>query len=66
MNLNTPIIDSSRLLECHVENPSFSYDDGLVLFLDIMGFKDRILRTPHEQLDSQLREFKKRHNKLKP
>lgn len=66
MNINTPIIDSSRLLESHVENSSFSSNDGLVLFLDIMGFKERILRTPHEKLDSQLREFKKRHNKLKP
>lgn len=66
MNINTPIIDSSRLLENHTDKPSFSYNDGLVLFLDIMGFKDRIMRTPHEQLDLQLREFKKRHNKLKP
>lgn len=66
MSINTQIIDSSHLLESHVEIPSFSYNDGLVLFLDIMGFKERILRTPHDTLDSQLREFKKRHNKLKP
>ncbi len=45
MNVSTPIIDSSRLLEEHIENLPFSYNDGLVLFLDIMGFKDRILRT---------------------
>lgn len=48
MNTNTPITDSGRLLECHMDKKSFSYSDGLVLFLDIMGFKDRILRTPHE------------------
>ena len=60
---NIPITESNRLLVSHVELPI--YNDGLVLFLDIMGFKDRVLRTPHDQLDSQLREFKRQHDRLK-
>lgn len=40
--------------------------EGLVLFLDIMGFKDKVLRTPHKELGRQLRRFKSKHTKLKP
>jgi len=39
---------------------------GLVLFLDIMGFKEKVLRTPHMELEKELRAFKSKHKKLKP
>jgi hypothetical protein len=40
--------------------------DKFVLYLDIMGFKERVNRTSIEELEKQLLFFKTKNNKLKP
>lgn len=44
----------------------FEEKDRFVLYLDIMGFKDRVNRVDVEQLKEQLLLFKTKNNKLKP
>lgn len=44
----------------------FGERDRFVLYLDIMGFKDRVNRVDVEQLKEQLLLFKTKNNKLKP
>ena len=44
----------------------FGERDRFVLYLDIMGFKDRVNRVDVEQLKEQLLLFKTQNNKLKP
>lgn len=41
-------------------------EDHLVLFMDIMGFKDRVTRTPHKDLLKTLTDFKELNDRLKP
>lgn len=41
-------------------------DDHLVLFMDIMGFKDRVTRTKHNDLLKTLTDFKNLNDRLKP
>lgn len=40
--------------------------ERFVLYLDIMGFKERIARTPTEDLKKNLLEFKTKNRKLRP
>lgn len=40
--------------------------DHLILFMDIMGFKDRVTRMEHEELFDKMIEFKEKNNRLKP
>lgn len=40
--------------------------DHLILFMDIMGFKDRVTRMGHEELLKKLKEFKEKNDRLKP
>lgn len=41
-------------------------DERLVLYLDIMGFKERVSQTAVSVLKDQLLTFKRKNNKLKP
>lgn len=41
-------------------------EDHLVLFMDIMGFKDRVTRTRHNELLKTLTDFKDLNDRLKP
>lgn len=41
-------------------------EDHLVLFMDIMGFKDRVTRTKHKELLKTLTDFKNLNDRLKP
>ena len=41
-------------------------EDHLILFMDIMGFKDRVTRTPHKDLLKTLTDFKELNDRLKP
>lgn len=59
------ICDPNRLLP-PTTNQEPKAQVGLVLFLDIMGFKEKVLRTPHMELEKELRAFKSKHTKLKP
>lgn len=40
--------------------------EKFVLYLDIMGFKERVNNTPIEELKTQLSDFKTKNKKLKP
>jgi hypothetical protein len=40
--------------------------DHFVLYMDIMGFKDRVLREDHVELRTKLLDFKTKNAKLKP
>ncbi len=40
--------------------------DHLILFMDIMGFKDRVTRMEHEELLKKMIEFKEKNDRLKP
>lgn len=40
--------------------------DHIVLFMDIMGFKDRVTRTKHKTLLEAMIAFKERNDRLKP
>ncbi|MBQ3189769.1 hypothetical protein [Alistipes shahii] len=40
--------------------------DHLVLFMDIMGFKDRVTRMEHQDLLNKMIEFKEKNDRLKP
>ena len=40
--------------------------DHLILFMDIMGFKDRVTRMNHEDLLEKMIEFKEKNDRLKP
>lgn len=41
-------------------------EDHLILFMDIMGFKERVTRTPHKDLLKTLTDFKELNDRLKP
>lgn len=40
--------------------------DHLILFMDIMGFKDRVTRMNHKDLLEKMIEFKEKNDRLKP
>ena len=40
--------------------------DHIVLFMDIMGFKDRVMRMGHKELLEKMIEFKEKNDRLKP
>lgn len=40
--------------------------DHIVLFMDIMGFKDRVIRMGHKELLEKMIEFKEKNDRLKP
>ena len=40
--------------------------DHIVLFMDIMGFKDRVTRMEHKELLEKMIEFKEKNDRLKP
>lgn len=40
--------------------------DHIVLFMDIMGFKDRVMRMGHKELLEKMIEFKEKNDCLKP
>lgn len=39
--------------------------DHFVLYMDIMGFKERVVRNSHDKVLNELKDFKSRNNKLK-
>lgn len=45
---------------------TYESKDKLVLFIDIMGFKERVNRVDVNELKKQLKLFKTKNNKLKP
>lgn len=40
--------------------------EHFVLFMDILGFKERVIRTPHNELFEKLKDFKERNKELMP
>lgn len=53
----------AKQLDAHIWQEN---EDHLVLFMDIMGFKDRVTRTPHKDLLKTLTDFKELNDRLKP
>lgn len=50
-------------IETHEWNEN---SDHIVLFMDIMGFKDRVTRMGHKELLEKMIEFKEKNDRLKP
>lgn len=56
-----------KIIAMAVENHIWNNDgDHLILFIDIMGFKDRVTRMDHNDLLNKLKEFKEKNDRLKP
>lgn len=53
----------AKQLDSHIWQEN---EDHLILFMDIMGFKDRVTRTPHKDLLKTLTDFKELNDRLKP
>lgn len=55
-----------KIIAMAVENHIWNNDgDHLILFIDIMGFKDRVTRMDHNDLLNKLKEFKEKNDRLK-